>query len=90
MVEKTQAVTGLLRVKKGKETLIPAYGEISVEGNFQVSPIGEKGEFYLDNLKPGTHQAKIDFKEGICQFILNVAESKAIVTNLGTLTCTLP
>jgi hypothetical protein len=41
-------------------------------------------------LKPGTHQAKIDFKEGICQFSLNVAESKAIVTNLGTLTCTLP
>jgi outer membrane usher protein len=90
VVEKTQAVTGLLRVKKGKETLIPAYGEISVEGNVQVSPIGEKGEFYLDNLKPGTHQAKIDFKEGICQFSLNVAESKAIVTNLGTLTCTLP
>ena len=48
VVEKTQAVTGLLRVKKGKETLIPAYGEISVEGNAQVSPSGEKGEFYLD------------------------------------------
>jgi outer membrane usher protein len=90
VVEKTQAVTGLLRVQKGKETLIPGYGELSVEGNAQVSPIGEKGEFYLDNMKSGTYQAKIDFKEGICQFSLNVAESKAIVTNLGTLTCTLP
>ena len=90
VVEKTQAVTGLLRVKKGKETLIPAYGEISVEGNAQVSPIGEKGEFYLDNMKAGSYNAKINFKEGICQFILEVPTSEAIVSQLGTLTCTLP
>ena len=90
VVEKTQAVTGLLRVKKGKETLIPAYGEISVEGNAQVSPIGEKGEFYLDNMKAGSYNAKIDFKEGICQFTLEVPTSEAIVSQLGTLTCTLP
>ena len=89
VVEKTQAVTGLLRVKKGKETLIPGYGEISVEGNAQVSPIGKEGEFYLDNLKPGTYQVKIDFKEGICQFPLEVPTSEAIVSQLGTLTCTL-
>ena len=90
VVEKTQAVTGLLRVKKGKETLIPAYGEISVEGNAQVSPIGEKGEFYLDNMKAGSYNAKIDFKDGICQFALEVPTSEAIVSQLGTLTCTLP
>ncbi len=89
IVEKTQAITGLLRIKKGEKLLIPAYGEFSVEGNASVSPIGEKGEFYLDGLKPGTYNAKIDFKEGVCQFTLEVPESEAIISQLGTLTCTL-
>ena len=89
VVEKTQAITGLLQVKKGDKILIPAYGELSLVGNDQISPIAEKGEFYLDNLKPGNYQARIDFKEGICQFTLEVSESKAIITNVGTLTCIL-
>lgn len=89
VVEKTQAITGLLRVKQGEKIVIPAYGEFSIIGNAQTSPIGEKGEFYLDNLKPGNYQAKIDFKEGVCQFMLEVPESEGIVTNIGTLTCIL-
>ena len=40
-------------------------------------------------MKAGSYNAKIDFKEGICQFALEVPTSEAIVSQLGTLTCTL-
>jgi outer membrane usher protein len=54
------------------------------------SPIGDRGEFYLENIPPGNYIAKVDYTKGMCSFDLNVPQSEQPLVNLGNLKCTLP
>ncbi|MGZ6141840.1 MAG: fimbria/pilus outer membrane usher protein, partial [Myxococcales bacterium] len=54
-VQRVRSVTGLVRVGDR----VPAYGELAVAG--QVSPIGARGEFWLDHVGVGRHRARIEF-----------------------------
>ncbi len=81
-VHKVQTVTGIVRVQDA----IPAFGEVTAGA--QTSPVGADGQFWLENLLPGTHQARVEYREGICRFRLEVPESKALRVDLGTIVCT--
>lgn len=88
-VQKVHAVSGKLRVlaADGKFT-IPKYGQLTVtvgDKKFE-SPIGNDGEFYLENVPVGTYKALVEYKEGSCQVPLVVAPSKEMVVKLGVLT----
>lgn len=81
-----QAVTGLLRV--GSE--VPAYGELTVSaGPFaQSSPLGPRGEFFLERMQPGRYHGAIEFKAGTCSFELEVPAAASASLDVGTLVCT--
>jgi outer membrane usher protein len=82
-------VTGVLSVLIKGQAVVPAYGIIEVrDGNTKAtSDIGENGEFYFENLAPGTHDAHIQFKGGECSFQIDVPATQAKFLKLGTLTC---
>jgi outer membrane usher protein len=77
-VQPVRTVTGLLRV--GDQ--VPAFGELTIDG--RASPIGARGEFWLDHVGAGRHDAQIEFRGGTCRFVLDVPPDGA---DLGTVPC---
>ena len=88
-VHKIQQLTGKLIVREGATAVIPADGEFIVQagGERLSSPIGEKGEFYFEDVAPGTYDAAIEFADGTCKLPLQVPQSGKFVVKLGTLGC---
>src|SRR6185437_1426813 len=82
-VRRISSVNGLVRVD-GK---VPAYGELTVEG--RTSPIGGRGEFWLEHLGAGRHPARVEFGGGICIFEIEVPAAAAAAIDLGTLSCSM-
>ncbi len=88
-VERVQGATGVLQLDVDGEQMAPAYGQLSVKTADATveSPIGERGEFYLENVAPGQHEAVIEYKEISCRFTLIMPVSTAPAVDLGTLRC---
>ncbi len=88
-VHRIQAFIGKLEVKAGGRNIVPKLGEFTVKANGKdyTSPIGNGGEFYLENIPPGSLSALIAFKDGECRFNIDLPESKEPFVKLGTLTC---
>jgi outer membrane usher protein len=91
-IQQTQSFTGAVEVEVSGTSVIPAYGQLTVtpEGKPVISPIGKSGEFYLENLTAGRYPAKIEYKEGVCAFVLEIPVTKGPFVNLGTLRCVVP
>jgi len=88
-VRRLQGVAGRVRIARGQQSTIPAYGTLTVTGPQPVSsPVGADGEFYLEPLGQGRHPAVVTHQGRTCAFDLSVPASDASVTVLGTVTCT--
>ena len=83
------SVAGTVFIEEGGTRRIPAYGEITVAvaGKKIVSPIGRDGEFYLDRIPVGPHEAVIEDAKGACRFLIHVTAGKPGVEQLGSLGC---
>jgi outer membrane usher protein len=89
-VHKIQQLTGyVVVIAKGRPT-IPANGEFTmyVDNHEITSPIGEKGEFYFEDIPPGSHRALVDYATGSCTFSVDVPKYEKSIVKIGTLTCT--
>jgi outer membrane usher protein len=88
-VFRVQIITGTVRIETEGRPHIPAYGQMTVTVNDATheSPIGKQGEFYLENLSPGTYQATIDDEGTICRFPLTIPDSTEPVLKLGEIHC---
>ena len=91
-VERVQSSIGTIQLDAGGQLTAPSYGQLQIRagGRQFESPIGEKGEFYLENVPAGRYPAVVDYKEISCTFTLEVPRSDAPIVNLGTLTCSAP
>lgn len=91
-VERVQSTTGLLRLRIDDRVVIPSYGELRVAaGDRQIaSPVGGGGEFYLENVGAGIHDATLIYGVATCAFRLTVPQSDASVIDLGTIACVVP
>jgi outer membrane usher protein len=87
-----QSLTGTLALLVGGQTIVPVFGDLAVlaGGRSISSPIGKGGEFELENVPAGRHQAIVTFKGLTCQFALEVPTSTSPLLRLGTLTCMVP
>lgn len=88
-IRKIRAVTGILDVKSG-ETISPAGHcevKIGVAGKEIAFPTGREGEFYFEDLPPGTYRAVAEGKGKPCAFELTVPETGDPITDLGRVTC---
>lgn len=91
-VNKIQRVMGTVVIEKGGVVTIPLHGQLTVSvatKSFE-SPIGRKGEFYLENLPSGSHKAVILHEQKSCEFQLTVPETAESDIKIGNLRCTLP
>jgi outer membrane usher protein len=76
-VKRIQSVSGTVVLDVNGEDVVPSFGELDAitgESHFE-SPLGEGGEFYLENLQAGPVQATIRFRDVVCSFVLEVPDS---------------
>ncbi len=87
-VKRLQAFLGKLEVVRQGETVVPAYGDLSVSGDGAVaSPIDAQGAFYLETLPRGTNAATIRYEGGSCTFMIAAPQSSERFVQMGKLTC---
>jgi outer membrane usher protein len=87
-----QSLTGIMTLLVGGQTVLPVFGDLTVsaDGRSISSPIGRGGEFDLENVPAGRHQATVTFKSLTCRFALEVPTSASPLLRLGTLQCVVP
>ncbi len=87
-VSRRQAFMGRLKISRAGKLEIPSFGELYVTAPGKPSsPIGRRGEFYLENLSPGSYPAAVRYWAGECRMTLPIPESTADLVKLGELTC---
>ncbi len=88
-VRKIQAVTGILRVQSGKEVSPAEYYEVKMRvGEKEIAfPTGKGGEFYFENVPPGTYRAVVEIPGNPCSFDLTVPKSDEMIVDLEGVTC---
>jgi outer membrane usher protein len=82
---KYRAVTGTLGVKVDGKVRPVEYHEIRTmaDGKELSFPTGKGGEFYLENLPPGTYAAAFEFEGRKYGLALNVPDSEETIVDLG-------
>jgi outer membrane usher protein FimD/PapC len=86
---KYRAVTGKLGVRLGGKIRPVEYHEIRtmVSGKELSFPTGKGGEFYLENLPPGTYEAAFGFEGRKCAVALKIPDSEETIVDLGEIDC---
>jgi outer membrane usher protein len=87
-----QTLTGTVALLVGSQTILPVFGDLTVAapGRSISSPIGQGGEFELENVPAGRHSAVVTFKGLACQVVLDVPASQEPIVRLGILRCLVP
>jgi outer membrane usher protein len=69
--------------------IVPSFGSLVIDrkGGRTTSPLGKKGEFYLDEFSPGQYAAVVEYRDGSCGFTLEVPTSQETFVNLGRIVC---
>ncbi|MGB7630560.1 MAG: fimbria/pilus outer membrane usher protein [Candidatus Deferrimicrobium sp.] len=88
-VKRFQAVTGTLGWRRDGEWKPAEYVEVRLPGKGKevAFPTGKGGEFYVEDLGPGTHAASVEQEGKRCLFEMIVPATDAMVVDLGRLTC---
>ncbi|MGB8294840.1 MAG: fimbria/pilus outer membrane usher protein [Polyangia bacterium] len=91
-VRRVQSVSGTVVIDDQGATTLPAYGQIIVMVDQQrtVSPIDEAGNFYLENVPPGSYSAEVQYADGVCTLPVAVPAGFTALVNVGTIRCILP
>jgi outer membrane usher protein len=82
-------ITGSVKLLRRGESVVPTYGTLDVEGSGGpfLSPLNERGEFYLENVSSGAHRATIEYAGDRCVFTLTVPSTSGTSIDLGVLQC---
>jgi outer membrane usher protein FimD/PapC len=88
-MKKLQAFTGMLRFAGADGTKPVEFAEVRFESLAGAQPFqtGRGGEFYIEDLKPGTYRAATQAQGKPCVFDLVVPASKEIFVDLGNVMC---
>ena len=91
-VTKTQAFTGKLISRLGAvaKPVEVAEMDVSIDGKSQKLIAGRGGEFYVENLKPGTYKGSVSVGAERCVFELNIPKSDETFVDLGLVECLRP
>jgi outer membrane usher protein len=86
------SVSGTVVIDDQGKTILPAYGQlvVLVDKKQTVSPLDEAGNFYLENVPPGSYAAEVQYETGSCTFSLAVSSGSTALVNVGTIRCILP
>lgn len=84
-----QAVSGFLQMQNGKgpQPLEYGMGRLLVDGKELLFPTGKDGEFYLENIPPGSHEATYRRNGTVASCEIVVPESQELALELEIITC---
>ena len=87
--KRVQAITGTLAAQVDGKVDPVEYLEVRMKvGDTDLSfPTGKGGEFYLENVRPGTYEATFVREGKPCSFPLIIPESDGLIVDLGGLVC---
>jgi outer membrane usher protein len=89
-IHRVQIFVGKLAIQRNGTQISPSYGIMRITGpaGERHSDLGADGEFYYENLTPGTYRATALYAgNGTCSFDLVVASGTDLQVDLGKLTC---
>ena len=91
-VRLVRSVSGTVVIDDQGATTLPTYGQLIVVVDKQevVSPLDEAGNFYLENVPPGSYSAEVQYAAGVCKLPLAVPAGATALVNVGTIRCILP
>ena len=86
---KIRAVTGVLNMRRDGQAVPVKYGEISlmVDGQRTTHPVGQAGDFFIENLKPGSYNLSYVSRDGACSVTIAIPDSDESIIDLGKLLC---
>lgn len=84
-----QAITGFLKESIGGEARPIEYYEaaMKVDDREILFQTGKRGEFYLENVSPGSHEARIEREGKPCTFRMTIPESDEMIIDIGEVFC---
>ena len=84
-----QAITGKISIEVDREAKPVEFYEVKMMVADQeiTFPTGKEGEFYLENIKPGSYRTSFIYMEKSCFFDIIIPESIEMIIDLGDLTC---
>lgn len=87
-VHRIHQIMGDVVVMDGRKKIVPANGQLTVSSKPpQISPIGDDGAFYFEDIPVGTLKALVEYKNGTCWFDMVVPEFKEPLHKMGIVTC---
>ena len=88
-VRRAQHTIGRVLLRRGDERIVPAYGQLTLvaDGRSHESPIGARGEFYLESLPAGRYSATVLFEQRTCEFTVTTGAGTGETLQLGVLEC---
>jgi outer membrane usher protein FimD/PapC len=88
-VKRFQAVTGTVGMRRDGEWKPAEYVEVRLpaEGKEIAFPTGKGGEFYVEDLGPGTHPAHLEQEGDRCRFEITVPATEDLLVDIGRMTC---
>jgi outer membrane usher protein FimD/PapC len=84
-----QAIAGTLNIRRDGQAEPVRYGEISllVDGTEVRHPVGQTGEFFIENLEPSTYTLSYFDSSGSCTVLLDIPASDDPIIEMGNLLC---
>jgi outer membrane usher protein len=84
-----RAVTGTLKIRTQGRIVPAEFFQVSIatEGKSVTFPTGRGGEFYVEDLMPGLHAARLEGNGQVCDFELVVPQSDEPITDLPEIVC---
>ncbi len=91
-VQRVQSFTGAIVLDTPAGEIFPAYGELTVtaHGAEIVSPLGKRGQFYLQNVPAGRHAARVRYDATQCDFMLEIPATNDPFVRLEPQHCQTP
>ena len=87
--KRIQAVAGTLNIRRDGQATPVRYGEISllIDGEEVSHPVGQTGEFFIENLEPSTYTLSYFGVSGACTVLLDIPASDDPIIEMGDLLC---
>ena len=89
-IRRLHSFTGTMRFLIIGEPFVPSLGQIEVKrgGDEPLTlSLGRNGEFYVEDLVPGSYPARLLIGKVHCDFRLQIPTSEASTTDLGVISC---
>jgi outer membrane usher protein len=88
-IRRLHSYTGTVRFMIIGEPFVPSLGQIEVRNGDQplTLSLGRNGEFYVEDLTPGSYPARLLIGKVHCDFRLTIPTAEASTTDLGVISC---